>query len=65
MFCEQLWLAVGRLLVMEQAAGKYTDGTDSVIAAMIEVHRCLGPGLLESAYEPCRGAELALRGIRF
>ena len=53
------------MLVMEQEARRFTDGTDSVIAAMIEVHLCLGPGLLESAYEACLGAELTLRKIRF
>jgi GxxExxY protein len=39
--------------------------TEKVIGAAIEVHRALGPGLLESAYEECLAAELALRGIRF
>jgi len=39
--------------------------TDSIIGAAIEVHRCLGPGLLESAYEECLCRELALRGIAF
>ncbi len=34
-----------------------------VIAACIEVHRELGPGLLESAYELCLARELALAGI--
>jgi GxxExxY protein len=36
-----------------------------VIAACIEVHRELGPGLLESAYEICPGRELVLMGIPF
>jgi GxxExxY protein len=39
--------------------------TDAVIGAAIEVHRCLGPGLLESAYEQCLCHELSLRGLRF
>jgi GxxExxY protein len=34
-----------------------------VIGACIEVHRHLGPGLLESAYEQCLGYELDLRGF--
>ncbi len=36
--------------------------TQSVIAAAIEVHRHLGPGLLESVYEVCLEHELILRG---
>lgn len=39
--------------------------TESVIGASIEVHRVLGPGLLESAYEHCVARELSLRGVRF
>jgi GxxExxY protein len=42
----------------------YPDGlTDKVIAAAIEVHKELGPGLLESAYENALAIELADRGI--
>src|SRR5690606_11145471 len=37
--------------------------TDSVIGAAIEVHRTLGPGLLESAYETCLEYEMVRRGI--
>ena len=39
--------------------------TQEIIGAPIEVHRNLGPGLLESAYEICLCKELALRGIEF
>jgi len=35
------------------------------IGAAIEVHRNLGPGLLESAYQTCLERELTLRGIPF
>ena len=37
--------------------------TDKVIGAAIEVHRTLGPGLLESAYEQCLCHELINRGL--
>lgn len=36
-----------------------------VIGAAIEIHRQLGPGLLESAYQACLAHELSLRGILF
>ena len=39
--------------------------TDQVIGAAIEVHRELGPGLMESAYEECLCHELHLRGLNF
>ena len=38
--------------------------TESVIGAAIEVHRALGPGLLESAYEACLAFELVERGLK-
>jgi len=37
--------------------------TGDVIGAAVEVHRVLGPGLLESVYEKCLLRELELRGI--
>jgi GxxExxY protein len=39
--------------------------TEAVIGAAIEVHRTLGPGLLESAYCEYLSRELSLRGISF
>jgi GxxExxY protein len=39
--------------------------TEQVIGAAVEVHRALGPGLLESAYEECLCHELHLRKITF
>ena len=41
------------------------DITGDIIAAVIEVHRHLGPGLLESTYQVCLCRELFLRGIPF
>ena len=39
--------------------------TKEIIGAAIEVHRYLGPGLLESAYQRCLARELQLRDIAF
>jgi len=44
---------------------KREDRTGEVIGAAIEVHRALGPGLLESAYEECLCRELTLRQMTF
>jgi len=41
----------------------HSDLTDRIIGAGIAVHRALGPGLLESAYEDCLCHELSLAGI--
>ena len=38
--------------------------TESIIGAAIQVHRALGPGLLESAYEACLAFELGKRQMR-
>src|SRR5437762_56567 len=37
--------------------------TGKIIGAALEVHRELGPGLLENAYEHCLAVELAARGL--
>ena len=39
--------------------------TEAIIGAAMEVHRALGPGLLESTYEMCLYRELSIRGIPF
>ena len=39
--------------------------TQEIIGSAIEVHKALGPGLLESAYEECLCHELTLRSIPF
>jgi GxxExxY protein len=38
--------------------------SEKVIGGAIQVHRCLGPGLLESTYEACLVWELQQRGLR-
>jgi GxxExxY protein len=38
--------------------------TEQIIGAAIDVHRALGPGLLESAYEACLAFELVSRGLK-
>ena len=45
--------------------GQRYPRTSQIIGAAIEVHRQLGPGLLESAYEQCLCHELHLRGLPF
>ena len=39
--------------------------TAKVIGGAIEVHRALGPGLLESTYEQCLARQLSLQGIAY
>ncbi len=44
---------------------RINDLTREVIGSAMEVHRALGPGLLEPAYEECLCHELRLRSILF
>jgi GxxExxY protein len=44
---------------------KINDITQAIIGSAIEVHKALGPGLLESAYEECLSKELTLRNIPY
>ena len=46
-------------------ARRFEDCSEVIIGACIDVHRELGPGLLESAYEQCVAHELSRRGLRF
>jgi GxxExxY protein len=39
--------------------------TEAIIGTAMEVHRALGPGVLESTYEMCLCRELSIRGLRF
>lgn len=53
---------VNRCVMVVQSVNQLTE---SIIGAAIEVHKHLGPGLLESAYEECLCHELNLRKIPF
>jgi GxxExxY protein len=44
---------------------EFSELSNRVIGCAIEVHRVLGPGLLESTYEQCLAHELELSGIQF
>lgn len=44
---------------------EFDDLSSRVLGCAIEVHRELGPGLLESTYEQCLAHELNLKGINF
>lgn len=44
---------------------EFTELSNRVIGCAIEVHRALGPGLLESTYEQCLAHELKFNGIEF
>ncbi len=50
---------------MEITKSYLKDLIHQVNGAAIEVHKCLGPGLLESVYHKCMKHELAIRGINF
>jgi GxxExxY protein len=43
----------------------FNELTEAIIGAAMEVHRALGPGLLESTYEMCLCRELSIREIPF
>jgi GxxExxY protein len=51
--------------MMTEKVYPHRDLTEKIIGAAIEVHRALGPGLLESIYQTCLAHEMALRGLRF
>lgn len=49
---------------MAESPLKYDELSELIIKAAIEVHRELGPGLLESIYETCLAHELLEQGVR-
>ena len=50
--------------IAEDAEMNVNKITEQIIGAAVQVHRALGPGLLESAYEACLAHELAERNLR-
>ena len=48
---------------MTDSTTRLNDLSHQVIGAAIEVHKALGPGLLESAYEACLACELREQGL--
>src|SRR6516164_7996121 len=50
---------------LEALRKKLNDLSGQVIGLCMEIHRELGPGLLESAYDECLAYELSKAGIRF
>jgi len=48
---------------MTDSTTRLNDLSHQVIGAAIEVHKALGPGLLESAYEACLAYELREQGL--
>ena len=48
---------------MNSAEVEINKITETIIGAAIEVHKALGPGLLESAYEACLAFEINDRGL--
>ena len=60
---------IGRLfasaVVMHPDAKRLNDWSERIIGAAIDVHRALGPGLLEAPYEQCLCHELEKRALKF
>jgi len=51
--------------ILPLTATALNDITSKIVASAIEVHRAVGPGLLESAYRPCLACELRHAGLHF
>ncbi len=49
----------------ERREGMFNDNIGPIIGLAIKVHRRLGPGLLDSAYEPCLYRELDNNGLNY
>ena len=53
----------GRRFIGEEEYNKLLSLSNTIIGAAIEVHKELGPGLLESVYEDCLKVELEMKGL--
>ncbi len=51
--------------IAKSPKAQFSDLSYKVLGCALEVHRALGPGLLESAYQQCLCHELSLNQIRF
>ena len=56
--------AVNRPLAYMDKEARLNKITEAIIGASMNVHRALGPGLLESAYEACVLHELSMTGLK-
>jgi GxxExxY protein len=61
--CGGVVVAMARSMTVDPS--EFNDITRRILAGAIEVHRTLGPGLLESIYTPCLLAELTARQLKF
>ena len=59
------WMLTAETQRTQRDQMQVNELTEAIIGAAIEVHRALGPGLLDSAYEECLCRELSLRQIPF
>lgn len=53
------------MIIVEVTKSYLKDLIYKVNGAAIEVHKALGPGLLESVYHKCMKHELSIRGIKY
>jgi len=58
-------MSIPKSAASAQTTMNFNDVSQAIIGAAIEVHRTLGPGLLESAYEECLAREFSLKQFRF
>ena len=63
--CDLLTTEGTEITEMNNIPEEYKALTESIIGAAIDVHRALGPGLLESCYSACLAYELSARNILF